>query len=195
MAMATILEPAPAGEAAVDGEALYEIVNGQRVELPSMSIFANQVASQIFIPMHAHAKAHRLGTVVMEALLILDAEHDLRRRPDVAFVSAERWPLDREIPAVGDWKVVPNLAVEVVSPNDIFQAVLAKMHEYFRLGVQQVWIVAPLDQEVYVYESPTKPHVVVPPEEVDGGALLAGFRLPLAELFRRQATAGETTKP
>src|SRR5437899_12541857 len=82
-----------------------------------------------------------LGTVLIEGLFILDSEGDLRRRPDVAFVSAERWPLDRPIPEDGDWEVIPDLAIEVTSTYDLWDGVLAKMHEYFDKGVRQVWIV------------------------------------------------------
>ena len=48
------------------------------------------------------------------------------RRPDLAFVSAAKWPLDRLLPETGDWRIVPDLVVEVVSPNDVFQDVLSK---------------------------------------------------------------------
>jgi Uma2 family endonuclease len=111
----------------------------------------------------------------------------------VAFVSAQRWPLDRELPPTGDWPVIPDLAVEVVSPNDIFQDVVAKMKEYFRLGVRQVWIILPLDRQVYVYDSPTQVRIVTTTEDLDGGAILPGFRVPLATLFHRGAEAGQGT--
>src|SRR5205814_1449288 len=121
-------------------DTLYEVVNGQRVELPSMGIYASWITGQLDRRLGFFVDEHRLGTVVPEALFILDTEHNLRRRPDLAFVSAERWPLDRLIPETGDWEVVPDLAVEVISPNDLFEDVLGKMHEYFDKGVRQVWI-------------------------------------------------------
>ena len=115
---------------------------------------------------------------------------DLRRRPDVAFVSTARWPLDRLIPEAGDWEVVPDLAVEVVSPTDTMEEVLAKMHEYFEKGVRQVWIVVPMRQQVHVFDSPTRSRILAAVDELDGGELLPGFRLPLARLFQRQSEVG-----
>src|SRR5207245_7354599 len=135
------------------------------------------------------ADTHALGTVVVEMLFILDAERDLRRRPDVAFVSSQRWPLDRELPESGDWAVVPELAVEVVSPNDLLQNVLAKMREYFQVGVSQVWIVLPTERQVYVYNSPTDVRIRSSSDELDGGTLLPGFRLSVATLFTREVPA------
>jgi Uma2 family endonuclease len=77
-----------------------------------MSIYATWIASILHISLGAYAAANRLGKVVMEGLFILDANSDLRRRPDVAFVAADRWPLDRPLPERGDWEVTPSLAIE-----------------------------------------------------------------------------------
>jgi Uma2 family endonuclease len=187
MASPIILEPP---QRQPDEEALYEVVNGQRVELPPMSFYASWIASQIHIDMGYFARAGRLGTVVMETLLILNPLRDLRRRPDVAFVSTERWPLERPIPEEGDWQVIPDLAVEVSSPNDRLADVLAKINEYFAYGVRQVWLVVPTVQYILVFDAPTRVRILKPPDELDGGVLLAGFRLPLVRLFQRQAEAG-----
>lgn len=181
------LDPPAVTAVAVKEEPLYEIVNGQRVELPPGSIYATWVASRLQRRIGPFAETHALGTVVTEGLFILDPVKDLRRRPDVAFVSVEKWPLDRPIPESGDWEVVPDLAVEVVSPNDVFQDVFAKMRDYFRLGVKQVWIVLPVDREIYLYNSPKDPHVLIAEDELDGATLLPGLRLPVASLFQRPA--------
>jgi Uma2 family endonuclease len=77
----------------------------------------------------------------------------------------------------------------VVSPNDLFEEVLAKMQEYFAKGVRQVWIVAPTKRQIYVFDSPTKVHILSAEDELDGGNLLPGLRLPLARLFQRQIAA------
>ena len=98
-------------------EPVYEIVNGQKVELPPMSIYATRIAGKLYARLDVHAESHALVTAVMEGLFILDPVIDLRRRPDVAFVTAAKWPVDRPLPESGDWEMVPDLAVEVVSPN------------------------------------------------------------------------------
>ena len=183
-------EPVVASAPRSDEEALYEVVNGQRVELPPTSAYATLIASRLDYLLGPFVEAHALGTVVAQALFIFDPEADLRRRPDVAFVSSRRWPLDRSIPETGDWEVIPDLAVEVVSPNEGFEAVLAKTREYFEIGVEQVWIVSPLGKQLHVYDSPTCVRILAPPEDFDGGPLLPGLRLPLETLFRRTADNG-----
>jgi len=169
---------------AVQDEPLYEIVNGQRVDLPPMSAYATWLASRLHIRLGLYAEDKGLGMAVTEMLFVLDAEHNLRRRPDVAFVSTARWPLDRALPMTGDWDVVPDLAVEVISPNDVFKDVLAKVREYFHYGVQAVWVIAPEEQQVYVYDAPTHVHILTEQDELTGGEVVPGFRMPLGHLFQ-----------
>jgi len=171
----------------VQDEPLYEIVDGQRVDLPPMSVYTTWLASRLQGRLWPYVEEHGLGTCVMEMLFILDAERNLRRRPDVAFVSADRWPLDWEIPTTGDWDIVPDLAVEVISPNDIFKDVLTKLHEYFQYGVQLVWAVVPEAQQVYVYDSPTQVRILTVRDTLTGSKVLPDFHLPLANLFQRSA--------
>jgi Uma2 family endonuclease len=177
MSSATLLQPA-----ALPEEALYEVVNGQKVELPPMGVRSTWIASALFGFLFPHVRQHKLGHLVMEMLFILNREADTRRRPDVAFVSAERWPIDRETPWEGDWDVVPDLAIEVVSPNDTFAAVERKLGEYFENGVRQVWVVSPAERRVYVYDSPDVVRIVAAHAELET-PLLPGWRLPLATLF------------
>jgi len=178
---------------AIQDEPLYEIVNGQRVELPPMSAYATWLASRLQNRLGPYAEDKALGTSVTEMLFVLDAEHDLRRRPDVAFVSTTRWPLDRALPSTGDWNIVPDLAVEVISPNDIFKDVLAKVRAYFHYGVQVVWVIAPEELQIYVYDSPTQVRILTGQEELTGGEVVPGFRLPLGQLF--QSATAPTTAP
>jgi Uma2 family endonuclease len=180
----------PASAATGDPEALYEVVDGQRVELPPMSAYATWVASRLDQRLGPFAEGHLLGNVVTEMLFLLDPERDRKRRPDVAFVSSERWPLDREIPDDAAWDVIPDLAIEVISPSDLSKDVLAKVREYFQAGARLVWVVHPTEQQVYVYESPTRVQILAPDGELDGGAVVPGFRIPVAALFRRGAAAG-----
>jgi Uma2 family endonuclease len=168
-------------------EPLYEIVDGQPVEAPPMSAYATWLASRLHGLLWPYTEEHALGTAVTEMLFILDVQRDLRRRPDVAFVSAARWPLHQELPETGDWNVVPTLAVEVLSPNDVMKDVLAKLREYFQCGVQVVWVVLPEEQQVYVYMSPTQVRILTAGDTLTEEQLLPGFHLPLTRLFQRVA--------
>jgi Uma2 family endonuclease len=108
-----------------------------------------------------------------------------QRRPDLAFVSYQRWPQNRPVPPPGinAWDVVPDLTAEVVSPSDDAADLLNRVYEYFTAGVRQVWVVYPTRQVVHVYESLTQIRVVTITDELVGDPVLPGFRLPLATLF------------
>ena len=193
MASSSLLVSEPETILAVQDDPLYEIVNGQRLVLPPMSAYATWLSSCLHGRLWSYVEDKELGTSVVAMLFVLDAEHDLRRRPDVAFVSTARWPLDRVLPETGDWDVVPDLAVEVISPNDVFKDVLAKVREYFHYGVQVVWAIAPEERQVYVYDSPTHVRILTGQDELTGGEVVPGFRLPLGHLF--QHAAAPTSAP
>ena len=80
---------------------------------------------------------------------------------------------------------MPELAVEVVSPTNTADEIAEKLEEYFQVGVQRVWVVYPRQSKVYVYTSPAEVRVLVLGNELDGGDLLPGFRLPLTSLFEQ----------
>lgn len=183
MASITTLEPVAAPLPVTDGETLYEVVNGRRVELPSMGAFPTRVASILGQNLGPFATAKGLGRVDIEMLYRLDDVGDLERRPDVAFVSYQRWPRNRPVPQDAAWDVVPDLAVEVVSPTDRAEAALEKIREYFEAGMRVAWVIYPKLRVVHVFESFTRIRVLTGADDLDGGTLLPGFRLPLATLF------------
>lgn len=181
MATAEVLERTTS--TVCDDDALYEVIDGLRVELPPMSILAARVATRIHDALHAYSQQHRMGESVVETLLRMP-HVPRQRRPDVAFVSYDRWPADRPIDSdESAWDVVPDVAVEVVSPSDLAEGLLEKVLEYLRAGVRLVWVVYPRLQIIHAYESPSKIREYSTSDELDGGEVLPGFRRPVASLF------------
>ena len=101
----------------------------------------------------------------------------------MAFVSYDRWPRQRRIPRTEAWEVVPNLVVEVISPTDRVDDIVDKVAEYFRAGVECVWVSLPSQEQVYVYESPTQVRILTRTDELRGEPVLPQFQLPLTALF------------
>jgi Uma2 family endonuclease len=170
-------------------DGLYEIIDGVRKELPPMSAYASLVASRLVAELAVWLKANDLGVVACEVLFELAVSGSRNRRPDLAFVSYKRWPKDRPVPEADNaWAVVPDLAVEVVSPNDLAEDLLEKVEELFEAGIELVWVVYPRRRAVQVFESPTRIRGLKNPEELDGGGVLPGFRLALTQLFQPAPT-------
>ena len=164
----------------------YEIIDGRRIEIPPMSAYSSTIASRFVRKMGAFVDERSLGEVVGEVLFRLPLEEDRKRnrRPDVAYVSYDRWPSNRPRPTRDNaWDVVPDLAVEVTSPNDLADLQQQKILEYFRAGVRLVWAIFPERRIVHVYEAHDKIRVVTESGILDGGAVLPGFQLPLDGLF------------
>jgi Uma2 family endonuclease len=164
----------------------YEVVNGEVMELPPMSGFDSEVANQIRDELAAHCRSSRLGRTRNDMLfrVPLTADRTRNRRPDVAFISFDRWPADRPLPYRGNpIDAVPELVVEVASPTDEAEDLLAKAHEYLEAGARLVWLVYPRLRVLHAYESPTRFRVFTVADELDGGAVLPDFRVPMAQLF------------
>ena len=169
---------------APDDRERYEIIDGQRVEIPPMSAFASRIASRLVVRINMFALQHNLGEAVTDTLFVLPLPKSRNRRPDGAIVSHHRWPKGQP-QRIRDnaWDVVPDLAIEVVSPTDYAEDVMEKVDEYFRAGVALVWVVYPGRRLLHVYESLTRVRGLTANDDLDGGDVLPGFRLPLTDIF------------
>jgi Uma2 family endonuclease len=116
----------------------YELVAGECVRMPPSGFLHGTIAGNFARLLGEHAAKYDLGAVsVAEAGFRLRQNPDTVRAPDVAFVSKER------ILAQGKpenfWEGAPDLAVEVVSPNDRFDDVVEKVQEYLAADARLVW--------------------------------------------------------
>jgi Uma2 family endonuclease len=100
-------------------EALYELVNGQRVEIPPMSFRASAVAMRLGTELFKFAEASRIGEAFVEILFVIPLEEDKgrNRRPDVSFVTYDRWPRESPLdPDANAWEVSPTLRSRSPAP-------------------------------------------------------------------------------
>jgi Uma2 family endonuclease len=168
-------------------DALYEIVNGERKEVPRMGALAATIASFLVTHLNIYGWSQQLGFAVAEAMFQLTPDR-AQRRPDVAFIAYANWQLpQREDPPA--WPVVPLLAAEVISPTNTAEDIEEKLQDYFAAGVRTVWVVYPVLRRVYVYESLTQVRILTEKDDLDGGAALPGFRVGIAALFAALAKA------
>jgi Uma2 family endonuclease len=175
--------PAISAQAPPGDDTLYEVVDNQFRELPPMGAREVDLASTLIRILSNFAWSHQLGRVESEMLFLLDAAKNLQRRPDLALVSYERWSRDRRIPAELAWEVVPNLAVEVISPTNLAYDVVQKIEDYFNTGVLRVWVIYPNVSKIYDYESPSSVRILSPGQSLEGGTVLPGLQVPLTELL------------
>ncbi len=170
-------------EAPLEDEPLYEVVDGQIVENVHMAVLAVHLATRLVIRLGFFADNAKLGRVESEMLYLLDADSGLKRRPDLSFVSYDRWPRTMSVPSEDGWPVVPDLAVEVVGPSYSAIEIKRKIREYFAAGVRMVWVVYPDETLIEAYNSPTTIRILDRSGTIEGGDILPGFQLALTELF------------
>lgn len=115
---------------------------------------------------------------------------NLVRIPDVSFFSWARLP-DGKLPDEPVPLLVPDLAVEVLSPSNSAAEMTRKIDEYFQAGVRLVWLVDPVARTIAVYTSPAEHVVLKESDELTGGAVLPGFVLPLKDLFAELDQQGQ----
>lgn len=79
--------------------------------------------------------------------------------------------------------ITPDIAVEVISPNETTSATHRKLDPYFDAGIQEVWLVYPDTREVELWTGPRRPTLVFTGTTTLISALLPGFETPLETLF------------
>lgn len=167
---------------ALDGDEkrLVELIDGMLVE-KSMGKDESHVAGRILQALNNFLDQHPLG-------LAFGADGPARmisgniRLPDVSYYSWERL----QACAADDpiLTVAPDLAVEVISRSNRRADIDRKRVEFFASGTIQVWEVMADTQTVRVYTSAAQAVDFTGADTLDGGSVLPGFALPIANLFR-----------
>jgi Uma2 family endonuclease len=168
---------------------LCELIDGTLVE-KTVGAYESFLAAALIRLLGDFVVRSNLGVVFEEAGMMRLAP-GLVRIPDVSFVSLGRLP-GRRMPREPIPDLVPDLAVEVISSGNTRQEMDRKLQDYFAAGARLVWYVYHTPRrEVWAYVSPTEYSVVREGETLDGGAVLPGFRVALADLFAEPAGPNE----
>ncbi len=173
--------------AAMPGEKHFELVNGKLVE-KRMGTLSNWVAGELCGRIRDHCRNHRLGWVFPETGYECFPESPgTVRKPDVSFVRFGRLPNER-LPE--PWlTIAPDLAVEVISPNDLAGEVEEKVRQYLGAGVPLVWVVYPETRTVRVHRAGRGAVAdLLEKDELSGEEVVPGFRCRVSDLFPAAAS-------
>lgn len=172
-------------ETILDAEKEYEIVDGQPVEKVSGGARHSGVGARLSARLVMHCEANNLGGVYGPDTTFKIGRND--RLPDVSFVSAAHIPEEGEPETL--WPFAPDLAVEIISPNDLYEKTNSKMREYFDAGVREVWLISPEHKMVTIHHSPTQTTILTENDELTSEDLLPGFRCRISEIFKTPSRA------
>jgi len=159
-----------------------ELVNGQLVE-KKLGGFASSVASEINYLLVRYGRIPGLGWVFDSEGSYQCFPNDWRkvRKPDVSFIRRGRLPDERR--PDGHITLAPDLAVEVVSPNDTAYEIDTKVQEYLSAGVSLVWVVNPRARTIHIYRADGTVELLQENGVLTAPELLPDLRCPVADLF------------
>ncbi len=167
-------------------EMRLELNEGELIVMSPASGKHGVIAVRFTLPIGTFVNTHQLGYITAaETGYILyqnpDPDgKDIVRAPDVGFIAAGRLP--EGLPE-GYVPFAPDLAVEVVSPNDDADDLQLKIQQYLRYGTRLIWVAYPKSRTVAAH-TPTSVKTFSLSDTLDGGDVLPGFNLAVKDIFR-----------
>ncbi|HUR52500.1 MAG TPA: Uma2 family endonuclease [Gemmataceae bacterium] len=160
----------------------YELIDGIPRE-KHMGAQSDEIALTIGAGLKAFVSSRKLGRVYgsQTGYQCFPNDPKMVRMPDTSFVAAGRLEGDRS--PEGYIKIAPDLAVEVVSPNEEYEEVEAKVAAYRSAGVKLIWVVSPKSKTVIVRRLNGTCSEVGAAGELSGEDVLPGFAVAVADLF------------
>lgn len=164
------------------GRVRRELVRGVVREMTPAGYGHGKVAMRVGSRLDGYVEEHDLGVVcAAETGFRIEGDPDTVRAPDVAFIRRER--VEEVGEGEGFWPGAPDLAVEVVSPRDSSSEVEEKVSDWLAAGSRMVVVVNPRKRTVTVYRSGSDVVVLTEHDELDGGDVVPGWRVPVREIF------------
>jgi Uma2 family endonuclease len=166
----------------------FDLVDGHLVER-NLGAESSWIALQInrYLGNYAETSQHGLVLGPDCGYQIFPDDPNRVRFPDGSFIRNGRLPNDA-LPR-GHIRVVPDLVLEVVSPNDLAWEVDMKVTEYLQAGVPLVWVFYPDTHTVSVYRAGGKAARLGVGETLSDAEVLPGFTCLVADVFPRQPAA------
>lgn len=155
---------------------LLELIDGEIVEkMPTEE--HGSIALNIGAELRAYLRTIRRGIAGTEVRYQTGKDERNSRLPDISISVANR-PLVKDGAVIG----MPDLAVEIKSPDDSLKEMREKAEYYLANGTQIVWLVYPHQRCVEVYTLDTI-ELLCADDVLTGGELLPDFSLSVAEIF------------
>jgi Uma2 family endonuclease len=160
-----------------------ELVKGEVRTMAPAGFEHGAVIDNLQFLLSNHVRKNRLGVVLgAETGFLLARDPDTVRGADIAFLSMSRLPEGGR--PTGYFPGPPDLAVEVVSPNDTLTEVEDKVDDYLAAGTKLVWVVNPRRKTVTVHRPAAPPAMLGATDTLTADEdVIAGFRCGVAEIF------------
>jgi Uma2 family endonuclease len=155
----------------------FQLINGEIVEkvvTQQHGIIAVNIASAI----KAYLRDHKIGRVAVEVRHRAPDDSANELLPDVSFTR----DLDKPVTDVGPVPYMPDLAVEIKSPDDTYKGMREKARYYLVKGTQAVWLIFPEKRLVEVYTTDDE-QILNEDDTLTGADVLPDFMLSVKQIF------------
>ena len=164
------------------GKQRLELVNGNLYVMALSGGRHGYISANICAILSSYVQPTDLGCVFATGTgFTLQRDPDTVRAPDAAFVSQGRLPQEESLD--GYLELAPDLAVEVISPNDRPQEVRGKVADWLNAGTRLVWVIYPASRTATVHRPPHSVEELGEADTLDGAEVIPGFSCVLGELF------------
>jgi Uma2 family endonuclease len=163
------------------GRFRYELVRGELLTMSPAGEEHGAITANLTAELYRYVKENRLGVVYgAETGFKLERNPDTVLAPDVSFISRDRVGQISKQYREG----APDLAVEVISPNERRNRIEKKVGQWLQLGARLVWIVNPQTKSVTVYRPDGSVRVLSKSDELTGDDLIPGFTISVSDVFK-----------
>jgi Uma2 family endonuclease len=170
-------------EAVRDDGHVWELIDGVLVRRAPVGGLQGVVQANVTGHVWTYVHPHQLGAVLVAGTIyVLGRQPDTGLKPDVSFISRDRLPADEAL--VRPPEIAPDLVVEVVGPNDPAGEIEDKVARYRRFGVPLIWVLWLSHRSIFIFSMDEPTRELHEGDELDGGHVLPGFRVAVADLFR-----------
>jgi len=159
----------------------YELINGELVNMGNSGMEHGYLSSNLTVILGGYVFAHKLG-VICDSSTAFTMKTGNKRSPDISFVSKERLRGIKRLPK-GFFEGAPDLAVEIISPNNTFAELHGKMIEYFENECRLAWLIHPDEQSILVYRSSHPDRLLKVTDNLEGEEIISGFSMAIKDLF------------
>ena len=159
-----------------NSDRLFELIDGEIVE--KMPTTEHGVIAALFATfINIYLFTNPIGWVAVESRHHPAKDKRNDRLPDICFVNK-----DRSITKRGSAPYIPDLCIEIQSPDDSAKKMADKATFYLANGAKMVWLVYPGKQLVETLTLDNRELLGIE-DTIDGGDVVPGFRLPVKQIF------------
>jgi Uma2 family endonuclease len=159
-----------------------ELVRGEVITLSPAGYPHSRITFNVALALGEWERRTHLGRMLTAEMgLVVEKDPDTVRGADAAYYSYERLPKGAEPP--GFSAVPPNLVVEIIGKGQGWRQMVEKTGEYFRMGVDRVWVIDPKTRRVHIFRPDAEPMILGTEDALTDEGILPGFSCRVTELF------------